>query len=40
MPQYLGPFIEGLHEIARAVEVEINSANDNPLIDVENQRAY
>ncbi|CAF1250280.1 unnamed protein product [Didymodactylos carnosus] len=40
MPQYLGPFIEMLHQIARTVEVEINSANDNPLIDVENQKAY
>ncbi|CAF4618033.1 unnamed protein product, partial [Didymodactylos carnosus] len=36
MPQYLAPFVEGLHECARTIEIEMNSANDNPLIDAEN----
>ncbi|CAF1240527.1 unnamed protein product [Didymodactylos carnosus] len=40
IPQYLGPFIEAIHDIRRIVEIEINSANDNPLIDGENQKAY
>ncbi|CAF4401150.1 unnamed protein product, partial [Didymodactylos carnosus] len=40
MPQYLAPFVEGLHECARTIEIEMNSANDNPLIDAENQKAY
>jgi phenylalanine ammonia-lyase len=34
LPQYLGPIVDGLREIARQVETEINSATDNPLIDV------
>jgi phenylalanine ammonia-lyase len=40
IPQYIGPIVEGLAEIARQVEVEMNSANDNPLIDVEKQVTY
>ena len=34
LPQFLGPVVDGLNQIAAAIEVEANSANDNPLIDV------
>ncbi len=40
LAQYVGPVIEGLWEITRKVEVEINSATDNPLIDVDNHATY
>jgi phenylalanine ammonia-lyase len=33
MPQYVGPIIDGVANAARQIEVEANSANDNPLID-------
>jgi phenylalanine ammonia-lyase len=33
MPQYVGPIVDGIAEAARQIEVEANSANDNPLID-------
>ena len=39
-PQYIGPLIESMHEIARVLEIEMNSANDNPLIDGENKKVY
>jgi phenylalanine ammonia-lyase len=35
LPQYIGPIIDGLATVARQITVESNSANDNPLIDVE-----
>jgi phenylalanine ammonia-lyase len=34
LPQYVGPIVDGLATIARQIEVEANSATDNPLIDV------
>ncbi|CAF1558597.1 unnamed protein product, partial [Didymodactylos carnosus] len=40
IPQYLGPFIEALDQITQTIEIEMNSANDNPLIDTENEKAY
>lgn len=40
LAQYMGPIVDGIEEIARQVEVEINSVTDNPLIDVENQASY
>ena len=40
LPQYMGPIIDGIEEISKQVEVEMNSATDNPLIDVENQVSY
>ncbi|NJM73881.1 MAG: aromatic amino acid lyase [Scytonema sp. RU_4_4] len=40
LPQYMGPIVDGIEEIARHIEIEINSATDNPLIDVENQASY
>jgi phenylalanine ammonia-lyase len=37
LPQYMGPLVDGLKQIAQQVTVEANSATDNPLIDVDNQ---
>ena len=33
LPQYMGPIVDGLKQVAKQVTVEINSATDNPLID-------
>ena len=33
LPQFIGPVIDGLSLLKRQIEVEANSANDNPLID-------
>ncbi|GGA74598.1 histidine ammonia-lyase [Pseudoclavibacter endophyticus] len=33
LPQYLGPIIDGLLVAKRQIEIEANSANDNPLVD-------
>jgi phenylalanine ammonia-lyase len=35
LPQYMGPIVDGLRQIARQVVNEANSVNDNPLIDVD-----
>src|SRR5690606_37311355 len=40
LPQFLGPIVDGLAQIARQIEIEANSANDNPLIDVANRDIY
>jgi phenylalanine ammonia-lyase len=40
LPQYLGPIVDGLAQIARQVSIEINSATDNPLIDPANHRDF
>ncbi|MEA5516845.1 aromatic amino acid ammonia-lyase [Nodularia sp. UHCC 0506] len=40
LPQYMSPIVEGIEQISRQIEVEINSATDNPLIDVMNQASY
>ncbi|MFN6450856.1 MAG: aromatic amino acid ammonia-lyase [Nostoc sp. EfeVER01] len=40
LPQYMGPIVDGLDQIQKQIEVEINSVTDNPLIDVENQASY
>ncbi len=40
LPQFIGPAVDGLAQIAREVEIEMNSVNDNPLIDAENQASY
>jgi len=40
LPQFLGPVVDGLSAISRQVGVEINSATDNPLIDVEGERDF
>jgi phenylalanine ammonia-lyase len=40
LPQYMGPMVDGIARIKQQIEVELNSANDNPLIDLENQVTY
>jgi len=35
LPQYIGPIVDGLANAARQIETEANSANDNPLINVD-----
>jgi len=40
LPQYLGPIVDGIAEIAAEIEVEMNSVTDNPLIDVEKGCSY
>ena len=40
LPQYLGPVLDGLAEIAGQVETELNSATDNPLVDAVEQATY
>jgi histidine ammonia-lyase len=40
VPQILGPILETIDNVAAVLEDEFNSANDNPIIDVENQHVY
>jgi phenylalanine ammonia-lyase len=40
LPQYMGPFVDGLAVIARQMETEGNSATDNPLFDGEAESYY
>ena len=40
LPQFLGPIVDGLASIASQVTTEINSANDNPLIDPDKGMDY
>jgi phenylalanine ammonia-lyase len=40
LPQFLGPVVDGLVTIADQIEVEANSATDNPLIDSQAGIAY
>jgi phenylalanine ammonia-lyase len=40
LPQYMGPIVDGIAQIARQVEVEANSATDNPLIDLNLPSCY
>jgi phenylalanine ammonia-lyase len=40
LPQYLGPVVDGMLTIAGQIEVEANSATDNPLIDADEGVAY
>src|SRR3989338_154515 len=38
IPQYFGPLLESLEVMDQQIETEINSADDNPLADMENKR--
>lgn len=38
IPQYFGPLLDGLKVILAQIEVEINSADDNPLADMEQKK--
>jgi phenylalanine ammonia-lyase len=40
MPQYVGPIVDGIAHAARQIEVEANSANDNPLIDPDSGEVF
>ncbi|MBH8552285.1 aromatic amino acid lyase [Nostocaceae cyanobacterium CENA357] len=40
LPQYIGPIVDGVLQITKQIEIEMNSVTDNPLIDVENQASY
>ncbi len=40
LPQYMGPIVDGVDTIARQMEVEMNSATDNPLIDTESDACF
>ena len=40
LPQYMAPIVESLRQIAVQVEVEINAATDNPLVDVAAGQTY
>ena len=40
LPQFLGPIVDGMMTIASQIEVEANSATDNPLIDADAGIAY
>ena len=40
VPQILGPVLDTINETALVLENEINSANDNPIVDVKNKLVY
>jgi histidine ammonia-lyase len=40
VPQILGPVLETIDKAASVLEDELNSANDNPIIDAQNQRVF
>ncbi|MBX4899674.1 MULTISPECIES: HAL/PAL/TAL family ammonia-lyase [Rhizobium] len=40
LPQYFGPIIDALIRVSEQIEVEANSANDNPLIDPDTGEIY
>lgn len=40
LPQYLGPVLESLDRLVAELEIELNSATDNPLIDCDGGRFY
>ncbi len=40
VPQILGPVLETLETVERILMEEINSANDNPIVDVANQNVF
>ena len=40
IPQILGPVLDTINVTAEVLEGEINSANDNPIVDVKNRQVY
>lgn len=40
VPQILGPVYDTLHDVSKILIEEVNSANDNPIIDVERKHVY
>jgi phenylalanine ammonia-lyase len=40
LPQYLGPIVDGLAQVAQYVTIELNSATDNPLVDPVKEQDY
>ena len=40
VPQILGPVLDTLQNVEKIVLEEVNSANDNPIVDIEKQQVY
>ncbi len=40
VPQILGPVLDTLNSVEKILIEEVNSANDNPIVDVENRNVY
>jgi histidine ammonia-lyase len=40
VPQILGPVLDTVNTVSEVLENEINSANDNPIVDVKNKHVY
>lgn len=40
VPQILGPVLDTLNNVDKVLVEEVNSANDNPIVDVENKHVY
>lgn len=40
LPQYMGPLVDGIRQVAGQLTVEINSATDNPLIDPDGNQDF
>lgn len=40
VPQILGPVLDTINEVSKVLENEINSANDNPIVDAKNKHVY
>ncbi|MDM1533862.1 HAL/PAL/TAL family ammonia-lyase [Myroides marinus] len=40
VPQILGPVYDTIQEVKKVLENEINSANDNPIVDMETKQVY
>src|SRR5690606_7207084 len=40
VPQILGPVLDTLNNVEKILIEEVNSANDNPIVDIENQHVY
>lgn len=40
LPQYMGPIVDGIRQITGQIEIEMNSATDNPLVDQARGHTY